>query len=339
MGCLEWETPFKLGGAVSSSIFFPDGIGALFGNTAAAPDASIIPDGTNLVLAFDGIAAGNYALKINNAAPAAFAAAAGAGQSIYFRGQSAAVGSGLAGGGIDFLTGAGDGAGVSGKIRFLNPGGTSYASMSANGSWCAFDTNDAGFIFSISGSSKWLMDSSQLYGASANTRQVGVSSAELLAILAGEGAGSGLYLGLGQEHRLYSGGTYVALDTSQYFAVLQGGNAKMYVSSFGVGFPDATGIYANDSDSSYFTIKARDSGVGLLEVARVVGAAEPYLSLGSSQQHKWQHDGKVGVFSATPVAQQNHINDPAGGAVVDVESRTAIGSILDLLQAYGWMAA
>lgn len=47
----------------------------------------------------------------------------------------------------------------------------------------------------------------------------------------------------------------------------------------------------------------------------------------------------VGFFAATPVAQQAHVNDPSGGATVDAEARTAVNSILDILQAYGLMAA
>lgn len=47
----------------------------------------------------------------------------------------------------------------------------------------------------------------------------------------------------------------------------------------------------------------------------------------------------VGFFAATPVAQQANVSDPAGGATVDAEARTAINSVLDILQAYGLMAA
>jgi hypothetical protein len=46
---------------------------------------------------------------------------------------------------------------------------------------------------------------------------------------------------------------------------------------------------------------------------------------------------RAGFFgSAAP--QQTHINDPAGGTVVDDEARSAINAVLDLLQAYGLMA-
>lgn len=50
---------------------------------------------------------------------------------------------------------------------------------------------------------------------------------------------------------------------------------------------------------------------------------------------------KLGFFptvGAAPVAQQAHIADPAGGGTVDAEARTAINSILNLIEAYGLMA-
>ena len=43
--------------------------------------------------------------------------------------------------------------------------------------------------------------------------------------------------------------------------------------------------------------------------------------------------------SGIKVGQEAHINDPAGGLTVDTEARTAINSILDLLEARGLMAA
>lgn len=47
----------------------------------------------------------------------------------------------------------------------------------------------------------------------------------------------------------------------------------------------------------------------------------------------------IGFFATAPVAQQAHVGDPSGGATQDAEARTAINSILDILQVYGLMAA
>lgn len=47
---------------------------------------------------------------------------------------------------------------------------------------------------------------------------------------------------------------------------------------------------------------------------------------------------KIGFFNATPVVQQSSISDPAGGATQDAEARTAINSILDVLDNLGLTA-
>lgn len=47
----------------------------------------------------------------------------------------------------------------------------------------------------------------------------------------------------------------------------------------------------------------------------------------------------LGFFSASPVGQQANIADPTGGGTEDAEARAAINAILDLLQAFGLMAA
>ena len=50
-----------------------------------------------------------------------------------------------------------------------------------------------------------------------------------------------------------------------------------------------------------------------------------------------EHTGSsVGFLSASPVAQQSKINDPSGGSTIDSEARTAISSIIDVLEAFGF---
>lgn len=46
---------------------------------------------------------------------------------------------------------------------------------------------------------------------------------------------------------------------------------------------------------------------------------------------------KLGV-GLTPVATQTTIADPAGGATVDAEARAAINTIIDRLQAFGFIS-
>lgn len=60
-------------------------------------------------------------------------------------------------------------------------------------------------------------------------------------------------------------------------------------------YSDNSSIRATDTDDNYFTLQARDSGVGLDEVARVQGAADPYMAFGDSQSTKFYNSGKVQV--------------------------------------------
>jgi len=52
------------------------------------------------------------------------------------------------------------------------------------------------------------------------------------------------------------------------------------------------------------------------------------------------HTGtQVGFYGATPVVQGTHVADPAGGATVDAEARTAINAISLVLSNLGLTAA
>ena len=46
----------------------------------------------------------------------------------------------------------------------------------------------------------------------------------------------------------------------------------------------------------------------------------------------------LGFYNVTPVDQPATVSDPAGGATVDAESRTAINAIIDRLQELGLIA-
>jgi hypothetical protein len=49
-------------------------------------------------------------------------------------------------------------------------------------------------------------------------------------------------------------------------------------------------------------------------------------------------DDKLSFYGVDPVDQPATITDPTGGAVIDNESRTAIGTIIDRLQELGLLA-
>lgn len=48
---------------------------------------------------------------------------------------------------------------------------------------------------------------------------------------------------------------------------------------------------------------------------------------------------KLAFFNATPVVQQSHIGDPAGGVTVDSQARGTIGEILVILEKFGFTAS
>jgi hypothetical protein len=54
-----------------------------------------------------------------------------------------------------------------------------------------------------------------------------------------------------------------------------------------------------NTDGSVVTIKARDTGVGVIEVACFAGAADPYFSMGGSRQHKFYNSSDVDLVPDT----------------------------------------
>lgn len=64
-------------------------------------------------------------------------------------------------------------------------------------------------------------------------------------------------------------------------------------------------IKSYNGDGGYIALHARDTGVGLVEVARMMGAADPYFGIGvDGSALKGTYAGLLGFFAATPVAQQ-----------------------------------
>lgn len=110
----------------------------------------------------------------------------------------------------------------------------------------------------------------------------------------------------------------------------RGGNSKAAVTNSGVYLPDdGLAIIGYDTDTGYGRITARDAGVGQVEVARFQAAADPYFSMGAGQEHKFTTAGLMGVFGATPVAQQLKANHNDWAAVSDVVNALANLGFLD----------
>lgn len=99
---------------------------------------------------------------------------------------------------------------------------------------------------------------------------------------------------------------------------------------------DGQAIRVNNTDDYYSLFKARDTGVGLVEVGRIQGAADPYFGMGGSQEFKFTNGGLMGLYGATPVAQQAHIVD-ADGTLADIT--TKFNTLLADLEGFGLLAA
>jgi hypothetical protein len=85
-----------------------------------------------------------------------------------------------------------------------------------------------------------------------------------------------------------------------------------------------------NTDVNYFMFKARDSGVGLVEVGRVVGAADPYFSFGTSQTTKFYNSGSIQSGVGVPIP----LTISAGGDVTVTSSYATLagdGGIADNL--------
>lgn len=82
-------------------------------------------------------------------------------------------------------------------------------------------------------------------------------------------------------------------------------------------------------DSQGFIVQDSDQGNTLMVL---------FESSGNFQVGK-NADSTLGFFGASGAARQAHIADPSGGGVQDAESRAAIASILNALEAYNLLAA
>jgi hypothetical protein len=54
-------------------------------------------------------------------------------------------------------------------------------------------------------------------------------------------------------------------------------------------------VMALNADNAHLDFHARDNGVGLIEVARMAGGADPYFAMGGSQQFKFYNSGVADV--------------------------------------------
>ena len=94
-------------------------------------------------------------------------------------------------------------------------------------------------------------------------------------------------------------------------------------------FPDKIVFEKDVEINSNFTFA---SSITLLDSQNIVTGTSVGTKIGTTSSQK------IGFFGATPVAQQSSIANPSGGVTVDAEARTAIVSILGVLDALGFTA-
>lgn len=95
---------------------------------------------------------------------------------------------------------------------------------------------------------------------------------------------------------------------------------------------DGIALATANVDGRYYKLQARDTGVGLVEVARAEGAADPAFKMGNDGNAiVATYAGLVGLFSTTPASQPATEADPT-----DLNTCiTAITNIIDKLQSLG----
>lgn len=64
-----------------------------------------------------------------------------------------------------------------------------------------------------------------------------------------------------------------------------------------------------------------------------LGSGTSNLDITGTLTHSGSQAGFLGV---SPTTQQSKINDPAGGGTIDAQARTAINSIIDVLEGFGF---
>lgn len=69
---------------------------------------------------------------------------------------------------------------------------------------------------------------------------------------------------------------------------------------------DTLSIKTGNSDLDYIVFEARDTGVGVIEVARMQGGGDPYFSMGGAQQFKFWNSGTAD-FGSVVVTGTNRI--------------------------------
>lgn len=90
-------------------------------------------------------------------------------------------------------------------------------------------------------------------------------------------------------------------------------------------------------DTNYLTFRARDTGVGTVEVARLQGEADPEFRCGNNGNAlRATYAGWLGLYGVPPVARQNVLSiDLGGGTDIDDVCRAKVQQLIVALRNTG----
>lgn len=124
-------------------------------------------------------------------------------------------------------------------------------------------------------------------------------------------------------------GTNIAGALRYYVGSLATGNAVSGGHAFRVGVPGASGTTLQTAETQLTIAYHTATWVDALNF---VFGSTTGTKIGTATTQK------IGFYNATPIVQPSAITAPAGGATVDAEARTAIGTIISTLQSLGLTA-
>ena len=106
---------------------------------------------------------------------------------------------------------------------------------------------------------------------------------------------------------------------------------------------NGTGARGTDVNAGSFVDLNGGKGTGTGTGSHIRLRTAPSGATGSTQNSlvtrlEITDSGEIGFFGTTPASQPATVSDPAGGATIDSEARTAINAIIDALQSLGLMA-
>jgi len=92
-----------------------------------------------------------------------------------------------------------------------------------------------------------------------------------------------------------------------------------------------TYLLAYNGDGASMAFQARDTGVGLVEVARMAGAADPYFAVGNhGNAAKFYHSGAVEIVGASTFTGAATFNGDLIAGTLDIDDDSGVVTLVDM---------